>query len=115
MSPWVTHREERFFPDPLRFDPDRWLPEATRRAAALRVLPFGGGARQCIGEQFAWMEGVLLLSTLAQRFRFRLAPGAVVQPQALITLRPRHGLPMIAEARDRASQRTGSATVAANV
>jgi cytochrome P450 len=99
MSPWVTHHDERFFPDPFRFDPDRWLPEARAARPRFSYFPFGGGARQCIGEQFAWMEGVLLLSTLAQRFRFRLAPGAKVEPEALITLRPRGGLPMIADER----------------
>jgi cytochrome P450 len=99
MSPWVTHHDERFFPEPFRFDPDRWLPEARALRPRFSYFPFGGGARQCIGEPFAWMEGVLLLSTLAQRFRYRLAPGAVVEPEALITLRPRGGLPMIAEQR----------------
>ena len=62
-------------------------------------FPFGGGARQCIGEAFAWMEGVLILATIAQRWRLRLAPGQVVEPQPLITLRPRHGLRMVAEER----------------
>jgi cytochrome P450 len=99
MSPWVTHHDERFFPEPFRFDPDRWLPDARAARPRFSYFPFGGGARQCIGEQFAWMEGVLLLATLAQRFRFRLAAGAVVEPEPLITLRPKGGLPMIAEAR----------------
>ena len=114
MSPWVTHHDERFFPDPFRFDPDRWLPEARASRHRFSYFPFGGGARQCIGEQFAWMEGVLLLATLAQRFRYRLASGAVVEPEALITLRPRGGLPMIAEERGPAGARVASAAVAAN-
>ena len=99
MSPWVTHHDARFFPEPFRFDPDRWTPEARAARPKFSYFPFGGGARQCIGEQFAWMEGVLLMATLAQRFRYRLAPGARVEPEALITLRPRGGLPMIAEER----------------
>jgi cytochrome P450 len=105
MSPWVTHHDARFFPDPFRFDADRWTPEARAARPRFSYFPFGGGARQCIGEQFAWMEGVLLMATLAQRFRFRLAPGAVVEPEPLITLRPRHGLPMIAFERSPSSTR----------
>ena len=98
MSPYVVHRDPRWWPDPLRFDPDRFLPEARAARPRFAYFPFGGGARQCIGESFAWMEGVLLLATLAQRWRFRLAPGARVEPQALITLRPRHGMRMVVEA-----------------
>jgi cytochrome P450 len=111
MSPWVTHHDARFFPDPMRFDADRWTPEARAARPKFSYFPFGGGARQCIGEQFAWMEGVLLLATLAQRFRYRLAPGAVVEPEALITLRPKGGLPMIAEERRMASARVAPAAV----
>ena len=99
MTQWVTHRDPRWFPDPLRFDPERWTPEARAARPKFSYFPFGGGARQCIGESFAWMEGVLLLATIAQRRRFRLAPGAAVEPQALITLRPRHGIRVIADAR----------------
>jgi cytochrome P450 len=99
MSPYVVHRDERWWPEPERFDPDRFLPEARAARPRFAYFPFGGGARQCIGESFAWMEGVLLLTTIAQRWRFRLTPAARVEPQALITLRPRHGVRMIAEAR----------------
>jgi cytochrome P450 len=99
MAPWVIHRDPRFWPDPLRFDPDRFLPEAKAARPKFAYFPFGGGARQCIGEPFAWMEGVLILATLGQQWRFRLAPGQVVAPQALITLRPRHGMRMVPEAR----------------
>ncbi len=99
MSPYVVQRDERWWPDPLRFDPDRFLPEAKAARPRFAYFPFGGGARQCIGESFAWMEGVLLLSALAQRWAFRLAPGPPVVPQALITLRPKHGIRMRAEAR----------------
>ena len=113
MSPWVTHHDERFFPDPFRFDPERWLPEARAARPRFSYFPFGGGARQCIGEPFAWMEGVLLLSTLAQLFRFRVRQDAVVEPEALITLRPRGGLPMIVEARRSASDRPAAAAAAA--
>jgi cytochrome P450 len=99
MSQWVVHRDERFWPDPTRFDPGRWTPEARAARPKFSYFPFGGGARVCIGEPFAWMEGVLLLATIAQRWRFELAPDARVEPQPLITLRPRYGMPMIARRR----------------
>jgi len=99
MSPFVTHRDRRYFPDPKRFDPDRWTPEARAARPKFSYFPFGGGARQCIGEPFAWMEGVLLIATLAQRWRFRLAPGHPVEPEPLITLRPRYGMAMTAHRR----------------
>jgi cytochrome P450 len=99
MSPYVVQRDARWWPDPLRFDPDRFLPEARAARPRFAYFPFGGGARQCIGESFAWMEGVLVIATLAQRFRFRAVPGARIEPQPLITLRPRHGLPMRVEGR----------------
>ena len=98
-SPYATQRDPRFFPDPLRFDPDRFTPEAKAARHKFAYFPFGGGARQCIGEGFAWMEGTLLLAVLAQRFRLRPAPDARVVPQPLITLRPRYGMKMRAEAR----------------
>src|SRR6185369_4322174 len=94
MSPWVMHRDARFWPDPERFDPERWTPEAKAARPKFAYFPFGGGARVCIGESFAWMEGVLLLATIAQAWRLRLAPDARVEPQPLITLRPRYGMPM---------------------
>lgn len=73
------------------------LRDPARRAA---YFPFGGGARQCIGEPFAWMEGVLILATLAQQWRLRLVPGHRVDAQPLITLRPRYGMRMVPEGRE---------------
>jgi cytochrome P450 len=96
---YVTHRDPRFFPDPLRFDPDRFSPENKARRAKFTYLPFGAGARQCIGESFAWMEGVLILATLAQKWKLTMVPGHRVQPQPLITLRPKYGMMMQIEAR----------------
>jgi cytochrome P450 len=75
ISQFITHRDPRFFPDPLRFDPERFTPEAKARRSKLTYFPFGAGVRQCIGESFAWMEGVLLLATIAQKWRFRLVAG----------------------------------------
>jgi cytochrome P450 len=99
ISQFVTHRDPRFFPDPLRFDPDRFTPEGKARRTKFTYFPFGAGARQCIGESFAWMESVLILATLAQKRRLRLVPGHRVQPQPLITLRPKYGMRMEIEGR----------------
>jgi len=99
MSPYVVHRDPRWYPDPLRFDPDRWLPENAARRPKFSYFPFGGGARVCIGERFAWMEGVLLLAVLAQKWKLRLEPDHPVETKALITLRPKYGMRMIVEAR----------------
>ena len=99
MSQFVLHRDPRFFPDPLRFDPERFAPEAKARRPKFTYFPFGAGVRQCIGESFAWMEGVLLLATLAQKWKLKLVPGHPVEPQPLITLRPRFGMRMLAERR----------------
>jgi cytochrome P450 len=99
MSQFVTHRDPRFFPDPLRFEPDRFSAEAKARRTKFTYFPFGAGARQCIGESFAWMEGTLILATLAQKWKLRLVPGHSVEPQPLITLRPKYGMRMVVEKR----------------
>ena len=96
LSPYVTQRDARYFPDPQRFDPERWTPAAKEARHPFAYFPFGGGARRCIGEGFAWMEGTLLLATLAQRWRFTLDPKQIVATQPVITLRPRHGMNMLA-------------------
>jgi len=94
LSPYVTQRDARWFPDPERFDPERWTPEAREARPKFSYFPFGGGARVCIGERFAWMEGVLILATLAQKWRLRLAPDQRVEPLPLITLRTKYGMKM---------------------
>jgi cytochrome P450 len=99
MSQFITHRDPRFFPDPLRFDPERFTAEAKGRRAKFTYFPFGAGFRQCIGESFAWMEGVLLLATLGQKWKLRLIPNHPVEPEPLITLRPKYGMRMQLEAR----------------
>lgn len=98
MSPWVVHRDPRWFADPLAFRPERWETEDPARPR-FAYFPFGGGTRLCIGERFAWMEGVLLLAAIGQAWRLRLVEGHRVETQARITLRPRHGMRMIAEPR----------------
>ncbi len=94
MSQYVTHRDERYFPEPLRFDPERWTPEAKAARPQFSYFPFGGGPRRCIGEGFAWMEGILVIATLAQSWRMRLEPGHPVELRPVVTLRPKHGMRM---------------------
>ncbi len=98
-SQYVLHRDARFFPDPLRFDPERHTPEAKASRVRGAYCPFGMGPRQCIGEAFAWMGGVLVLATLAQRWRLRHDERHTVLAEPLFTLRPRGGMPMRVEAR----------------
>lgn len=99
VSPYVLHRDARFFADPETFKPERWTPEFKQSLPPFSYFPFGGGTRRCIGEGFAWMELVLVLSTLAQHWRLRLEPGHPVVPQPVVTLRLKHGLRMLVERR----------------
>jgi cytochrome P450 len=103
FSQYILQRSEEFYPDPLRFDPDRFTPEQKAARPRFAYFPFGGGSRQCIGESFAWMEGVLVLATLAQRWRFRMVPGQQVDVQPKITLRPKYPMWMVAEEHSAAS------------
>ena len=99
MSQFVTHRDPRFFADPLQFNPERFTPEEKARRVKFTYFPFGAGVRQCIGESFAWMESILLLATLAQKWKLSLVPGHRVEPEPLITLRPKYGMKMMIEER----------------
>ncbi|MFN7946279.1 MAG: cytochrome P450 [Blastocatellia bacterium] len=99
MSQYIVHHDARFYPEPDKFDPERWMPEARETRPKFAYFPFGGGTRTCIGEAFAWMEGVLVLTTLAQRWKPRLAPGHPIELHPLITLRPKHGMKMTLEQR----------------
>jgi len=94
LSPYVMQRDARWFPEPERFDPERWTPELRESRPKFSYFPFGGGARVCIGERFAWMEGTMLLATLAQKWKLRLAEGQRVEPLPLITLRTKYGMKM---------------------
>ncbi len=89
---WVIHRDPRWWEDADRCDPDRWLPNATTTHPRSAFFPFGGGARQCIGEGFARTEGVLALATITSRWRLRPVPERPLELEPLITLRPRNGL-----------------------
>jgi cytochrome P450 len=100
VSPWLLHHDDRWWPDPTSFRLDRWTPEAKAGRPRGSYLPFGAGPRVCIGEPFAWMEGVLVLATIARRWRLRLAQDRPVEMQAVVTLRPRAGIRMTPERRD---------------
>ncbi len=94
MSQYVIQRDARYFPDPLRFDPERWTQQARDARPQFSYFPFGGGTRRCIGEGFAWMEGLLLLATLAQKWKMSLAPKHAVALQPVMSLRPKYGMRM---------------------
>jgi cytochrome P450 len=94
FSQYIMSRTPEYFPNPLRFDPDRFTPEAKAARPKFTYFPFGGGSRQCIGESFAWMEGVFSIATIAQRWRMAYLGAAPPVPQAKITLRPRDPLMM---------------------
>jgi cytochrome P450 len=103
-SQWITHRDARWWPDPLEFRPERWIAggafdEAAPGQPRGAYFPFGIGRRVCVGESFAWTEGVLVLATLARRWAPRLVPGTPVDVRPGVTLRPATGLPMILERR----------------
>jgi cytochrome P450 len=100
FSQYVMQRDPEYFPDPLRFDPERFTPEAKAARPRFAYFPFGGGGRQCIGESFAWMEGVLLLATIAQKWRLRLLPDQQIDVQPKITLRPKYPIHMRVEEHD---------------
>lgn len=99
LSPYVVHHLPEFFPEPDRFDPERWTPEEKEKRPKFSYFPFGGGPRQCIGEGFAWVEGVLILATLGRKWNLRLVPGHRVKTEPLITLRPKYGMMMTVEPR----------------
>jgi cytochrome P450 len=99
LSPWLLHRDPRFWDAPEAFDPDRFSPERSRGRPRHAYLPFGGGPRVCIGSHFATVEMQLVLATLAQRVRLVPVPGHPVEPRPIFTLRPRHGIAMTARPR----------------
>lgn len=110
ISPYALHRDPNHWEEPERFDPDRFLGDRREAIPRYAYLPFGGGPRVCIGNNFALMEGQLILATVAQRFRLRLVPDQQVEPEALVTLRPRHGIQMRLEAREPTGSQPASPT-----
>lgn len=96
MAPLLLHRRPEYFARPDEFVPDRWL---EGEPAPFAYVPFGGGARRCIGDEFALRETAIVLEALTRRYRFTLEPGARVEAAALVTLRPAGPVPMRASAR----------------
>jgi len=99
FSQWLLHRDPRYWPEPDRFNPDRWTPERQHLQQKYSYFPFGGGARICIGEPLFWTVAPLMLATILQHWEFRLAPNATLDVMPQVTLRPRGGLWLIPQAR----------------
>ena len=99
MSQYVMHRDTRYYKNPIEFDPGRWSTDFKDSLPQFAYFPFGGGPRRCIGEGFAWMEGILLIATIARQWRFEKVAHHPVAVKPLITLRPRHGMHMVVHAR----------------
>lgn len=95
LAVWLTHRHPDFWPDPERFDPERFAPERAAARHRFAYLPFSGGPRLCIGNEFALMELVLVVTMMAQRYRITpVDPDHVVEPLVRVTLRPQGGVPV---------------------
>lgn len=95
ISQWIIHRDSRFFDLPEVFHPDRWADNSIEQLPTFAYFPFGGGQRICIGKAFAMMEAILILATLAQKFRLTLQPNHPVVLQPSLALRPLHGMKML--------------------
>jgi len=100
LSPFLAHRDKRFWDAAAEFVPERWQIQSVKEAGQKNIyFPFGGGVRRCIGEQFAWTEGVLLIATLARKWKLRLLPEQKIGLNPLMTLRPKYGMKMRIEKR----------------
>lgn len=94
MSIFITHRDPRWWPNPEGFDPERFAPETDDSRPRFAYLPFGGGPRLCIGNNFAIIEAQIVMAMLTQRFQLNAVPGYLPVPEPAVTLRPRYGMPM---------------------
>jgi len=99
MSQYLIHRDPRYYNEPDRFDPERWSSEAKSSLPRFSYFPFGGGIRACIGESFAWKEGILLIATISRQWKIHLIPGHRVELDPGITLRAKYGMKMKLERR----------------
>jgi cytochrome P450 len=106
LCQYVMHRNPLYFPDPDRFDPERFSESAKKTRPKFSYFPFGGGPRVCIGEAFAKMEGVLVLAMVAQRFTLQLVPGGKIVPEPKMTLRPKSGILMTVRHRHQAEEKS---------
>jgi cytochrome P450 len=105
MIQWLVHRDGRWFDDPTTFRPERWDNDLIKRLPRCAYFPFGEGPRICIGNHFAMMEAILILATIAQRYRLVMEPGQTLELRPSVTLRPRNSLRMRTQARTGASER----------
>jgi cytochrome P450 len=94
MSQYVMHHNPMYYERPEQFNPDRWTEEFKTHLPRFSYFPFGGGIRGCIGEPFAWIEGVLIIASIAQKWTMRLVPSQRIKLDPAITLRPRYGMKM---------------------
>lgn len=99
FSQYVMHRDARYFEEPGRFRPERWTDEFQEKLARGAFFPFSAGDRHCLGEGFAWLEVLLALATLVERWKFELVPGQAIRPNPSVTLRPNAGIRMIVRER----------------
>ncbi len=101
MSQYVMHRNKNYYSDPDIFYPDRWTKEAKLQMPRFSYFPSGGGIRSCVGEPFAWLEGILLLATICKQWKMHHDANHKVELKPLITLRPKYGMRMKLERRRR--------------
>lgn len=101
MSQYVIHHNPLYFEEPEEYKPDRWTDEFKARLPRFSYFPFGGGIRGCIGETFAWMEGILIIATIVQKWSMRLVQGQRIKLDPAITLRPKYGMKMKLIQRDK--------------
>lgn len=94
MSQYVMHHDPRYYEEPEHFNPDRWTAKFKTDLPRFSYFPFGGGIRGCVGEPFAWMEGILIIATIAQNWTMHLIPGQRIKLDPAITLRPKYGMKM---------------------
>lgn len=94
VSPYLIHRDARFHPDIERFNPHAWTDVPAGQHPKYEYFPFSEGPRSCIGQHYAWLEGVLVLAAVAQKWRMRLVPGHPVEIAQLLNLRPKYGMMM---------------------
>jgi cytochrome P450 len=92
MAPWAVHRLEKYWENPLKFDPERFSPERIKQVHRYAWFPFGGGQRMCIGNNFAMMEMQIVLALMCSKFNFEVAENFKLELEPLVTLRPRHGM-----------------------
>jgi cytochrome P450 len=100
ISQYLMHHDARFFPEPWKFDPERWTPEARATRPKYSYFPFGGGPRGCLGEGLSWMQGTLIIALLAQRWHMNATTTRPVELFPRVTLQSKHEIRLHLERRD---------------